>query len=81
MKLSFDFDRTKTAVIYADDDPAYITGRQVKLQSYTLTERQRQLQHLFMGIIYRVKQYDIPVDIDNLIEAIRDYFQEKEEIA
>jgi len=77
MKLSFDFDRTKTAVIYADDDPAYITGRQVNKQTYELTEQQKKLQRLFMGIIYRVKQYDIPVNIDNLIEAIRDYIKER----
>jgi len=75
MKLSFDFDRTKTAVIYADDDPSYMVG--VEEEQYILTEKQRELQKLFCGIIQKVKQYNIKVNMDNLIEAIRDYVNER----
>ena len=77
MKLAFDFDPVRAATIYAGDDPEYMTGRQVDRRRYELTEQQKHLQRLFLGIIYRVRQYDVPVNVDNLLEAIRDYFQER----
>jgi len=77
MNLSFNFDKMQTAVIYADDDPEYMVGRKVSKEHEALTEEEKWLQRLFLGVISCVKQHGSRVDIDRLIEAVRDYVTER----
>lgn len=78
MNLSFDFTPVQTAVIYSDDDPEYIAGS--KKPGYELTERQEQVKKMFLRVIAVVKRKDLPVNMDKLLDASRDYVQERSDI-
>lgn len=72
MKLAFNVD---TTCIYADDDPEYIAG--AKPEEYHLTPEQEELRRVFMAVLVRVKRAGHMVDVDRLIEAMRDYIAER----
>lgn len=74
INLAFKFDDLE---IYADDDPAYKAGAKAQPWDALLTPEQRKLALLFMGAIHKAKQYNLPVDVERLIEACRDYFFER----
>lgn len=80
MKLSFSLTKTQTSVIYAPDDPEYVSGSKQDNETFNLTKQQENLKLKFMGIIEMVRAKNMDVDPERLIEGIHDYLNERRAI-
>jgi hypothetical protein len=76
MNLSFNFNPVDTVAIYADD-PEYQIGKKAVKGDYRLTERQEQVKNMFLHLVSVVRRKELPVNIDRLLDATRDYVQER----
>jgi len=74
-EIKFNFSNTQLAVIYAEDDSEYLIGNQTHV--YELTEQEKKTKEMFLKVVGIIKKHDTPVNIDRLLEAIRDYCAER----
>lgn len=86
---SFSFNIDTRIPVYADDDPAYQVGVGKRRSEQTrwdalLTADERQAAMIFTSVLRRAvktaKRAGIRVDVDNLVEAYRDYLLERRTI-
>ena len=80
MNIKFKLNTKLKDVVYCDA-PSYLVGKNVKKQQFRLTKHQKELRKLFVKMlefsIIEGKKHGWKVDAEKVIEASREYIQEK----